>query len=125
MVSLNKAQYLTIIKNHLNKLNFIPEDNFQSVIEYFKDIDVIGFDIDFTLLQYNKKNMTKLMYESLSKFLIIQKNYPKQIEYQYHKEFIQSFSQKGFIIDYINGNCLKIRKDKSIIKCYHGKKKIK
>ena len=124
MVSLNKAQYLTIIKNQLNKLNFIPEDNFQSVIESFKDIDVIGFDIDFTLLQYNKKNMTKLMYESLSKFLIIQKNYPKQIEYQYHKEFIQSFSQKGFIIDYINGNCLKIRKDKSIIKCYHGKKEL-
>ena len=55
MVSLNKAQYLTIIKNQLNKLNFVPEDNFQSVIESFKDIDVIGFDIDFTLLQYNKK----------------------------------------------------------------------
>ena len=124
MASLNKAQYLKIMKNQLNRLNFIPEDKFQSVIETFKDIDIIGFDIDFTLLQYNKKNMIKLMYESLSKFLIIHKKYPKQIKYQYHKEFIQSFSQKGFIIDYINGNCLKIRKDKSIIKCYHGKKEL-
>ena len=124
MVSLNKAQYLKIIKNQLKGLNFIPEDNFQSVIETFKDIDIIGFDIDFTLLQYNKTNMIKLMYESLSKFLIIHKNYPKQIKYQYNKEFIQSFSQKGFIIDYKNGNCLKIRKDKSIIKCYHGKKEL-
>ena len=124
MVSLNKAQYLKILKNQLNRLNFIPEEKFQSIIETFKDIDIIGFDIDFTLLQYNKKNMIKLMYESISNYLIIHKNYPKQIKYQYNKEFIQSFSQTGFIFDYKNGNCLKIRKDKTIIKCYHGKKEL-
>lgn len=124
MVSLDKRQYIKIIKNQLKKLNFIPEYKYQSVIDTFKDIDIIGFDIDFTLLNYNKKNMIKLMYESISKFLIIHKKYPKQIKYYYNKEFIQSFSQKGFIIDYKNGNCLKIRKDKTIIKCYHGKKEL-
>ena len=124
MVSLNKTQYLTILKNQLNKFNFIPEDKFQSIIEIFKDIDIIGFDIDFTLLQYNKKNMIKLMYESICKYLINHKNYPKQIKYQYNKDFIHTFSIKGFIIDYKNGNCLKIKKDKTIIKCYHGKKEL-
>jgi HAD superfamily 5'-nucleotidase-like hydrolase len=122
MNSLNKAQYFTILKSQLNKLNFIPEDKFDSIIESLKDVDVIGFDIDFTLLQYNKKNMIKLMYESICKYLINHKNYPKKIKYQYNKDFVQSFAKKGFLIDHKNGNCLQITKDKSIIKCYHGKK---
>ena len=124
MDSLNKSQYLKILKVQLNKMNFIHEDKFDSIIESLKDIDVIGFDIDFTLLQYNIKNMIKLMYESICKYLINHKKYPKKIKYQYHKDFIQSFSKKGFVIDYKNGNCLKLGKDKSIIKCYHGKKEL-
>lgn len=122
MNSLNKAQYLKILKNQLNRLNFISEDKFDSIVESLKDIDVIGFDIDFTLLNYDKTNMTKLMYESISKYLINHKNYPKRIKYQYNKDFVQFFSKKGFIIDFKYGNCLQVIKDKSIIKCYHGKK---
>ena len=124
MDALNKNEYLKILKNQLNLLSFIPEDNFDSIVEKFKNIDVIGFDIDFTLSLYNKKNMIKLMYESICKYLINQKKYPNGIKYQYNKDFIHSFSQKGFVIDYKNGNSLKLRKDKSIIKCYHGKKEL-
>ena len=55
MKSLNKEEYLKILKTELNKLGFISEDKFNSILEYFKNVDVIGFDIDFTLLLYNKK----------------------------------------------------------------------
>ena len=121
MKSLSKAEYLKILKKELDKLNFVPEDKFDSVINYFKDVDVIGFDIDFTLLLYNKKNMVKLIYNSLAKYLINYKNYPEKIKYEFNKEFVDSFSCKNIVIDYKRGNALSLRKNKSIIKCYHGK----
>ena len=112
------------MKSQLNKLNFISEDTFDSAIECLKDFDIIGFDVDFTLLEYNSQNMIRLMYEGICKYLIYHRNYPEKIKYKFHKDFIQSFSKKGFIIDYNKGNCLKLRKDKSILKCYHGKKEL-
>ena len=68
------------------------------------------YDKDFTLVLYNKKNMLKLMYESICKYLINKRNYPKIINYQYHKDYIHSFTENGFVIDYKKGNSLKIKK---------------
>ena len=124
MEPLKKEEYLKILKNELNKLDFIPEDRFDAILDYFKDVDVIGFDIDFTLLLYNKKNMVRLIYDSLGKYLINHKNYPEKIKYEFNKEFADSFSCKNIVIDYKRGNALKLRKDKSIIKCYHGSKEL-
>ena len=124
MKTLNREEYLKILKTELNKLDFVPEDKFDSILEYFKDVDVIGFDIDFCLLLYNKKNMVKLIYDSLAKYLINHKNYPEKIKYEFNKDFVDSFSCKNIVIDYKRGNALKLRKDKSIIICYHGSKKL-
>ena len=121
MKSLSKEEYLKILKKELDKLNFVQENKFDSIIEYFKDVDIIGFDIDFTLLLYNKKNMMKLIYDSIGKYLINHKKYPEKIKYEFNKEFVDSFSCKNIVIDYKRGNALKLRKDKSIIKCYHGR----
>ena len=124
MSSLTKDEYLNSLKKELSKLNFVPEDKFDSVLTYFHDVDVIGFDIDFTLLLYNKKQMTHLIYESLCEFLIKHKNYPEKIRYSENKDFVDAFSCKNIVIDYKRGNALKLRKDKSIIKAYHGKKEL-
>ena len=124
MSSLTKEEYLTSLKRELSKLNFISEDKFDSLLSYFQDVDVIGFDIDFTLLLYNKKNMTKLIYDSLCEFLIKHKNYPDKIHYSENKDFVDAISCKNIVIDFKRGNALKLRKDKSIIKCYHGKKEL-
>ena len=78
MTSLTKEKYLSTLKSELSKLNFVSEDKFDSILSYFHDVDVIGFDIDFTLLLYNKKNMTRLIYKSLCQFLIEHKQYPKK-----------------------------------------------
>lgn len=124
MTSLTKEKYLSTLKSELSKLNFVSEDKFDSILSYFHDVDVIGFDIDFTLLLYNKKNMTRLIYESLCQFLIEHKQYPKKICYSDNKEFVDSFSCKNIVIDFKRGNALKLRKDKSILKAYHGKKEL-
>ena len=124
MSFLTKDEYLNSLKKELSKLNFVPEDKFDSVLTYFHDVDVIGFDIDFTLLLYNKKHMTHLIYDSLCEFLIKHKNYPEKIRYSENKDFVDAFSCKNIVIDYKRGNALKLRKDKSIIKAYHGKKEL-
>lgn len=124
MTSLTKSEYLQALKQELSKLKFISEEKFDSILNYFHDVDVIGFDIDFTLLLYNKKNMTKLIYESLTKFLITHKNYPNKLSFSENKEFIESFACKNIVIDYKRGNALKLRKDLSIMKCYHGTKEL-
>ena len=111
MTSLTKSEYLQSLKQELSKLKFISEEKFDSILNYFHDVDVIGFDIDFTLLLYNKKNMTKLIYESLTKFLITHKNYPNKLSFSENKEFIESFACKNIVIDYKRGNALKLRKD--------------
>ena len=99
MTSLTKDEYLNSLKKELSKLNFISEDKFDSILSYFHDVDVIGFDIDFTLLLYNKKHMTRLIYESLCEFLIKYKNYPEKIRYSENKDFVDSFSCKNIVID--------------------------
>ena len=68
--------------------------------------------------------MVRLIYDSLGKYLINHKNYPEKIKYEFNKEFADSFSCKNIVIDYKRGNALKLRKDKSIIKCYHGSKEL-
>ena len=68
--------------------------------------------------------MTHLIYESLCEFLIKHKNYPEKIRYSENKDFVDAFSCKNIVIDYKRGNALKLRKDKSIIKAYHGKKEL-
>ena len=65
-----KSQYLKILKSQLAKFYFVEKEKFDSILDSLKEIDIIGFDLDFTLLEYNKKNMIKLMYESISKYLI-------------------------------------------------------
>ena len=124
MNSLNKEDYLKILKSELNKLNFVPEEKFDSILKYFKNVDVIGFDIDFCLVLYNKKNMNRLIVNSLSKYLINHKNYPEKIKYEFNKDFVDSIACKNILIDYKRGNALNLRKDKSIIKGYHGKKEL-
>ena len=120
MDSLTKDEYLTNLKHDLSRLNFIKQENFRSIQEELKTFDVIGFDVDFTLVSYNRNNMIQLMYESIAKYLINHKNYPKEINYDHHKDMINTFSEKGYVIDMQLGNCLKLQNNKSIIKCYHG-----
>jgi HAD superfamily 5'-nucleotidase-like hydrolase len=56
--------------------------------------------------------------------LIKHKNYPEKILYKENKDFVDSHSCKNIVLDFKKGNALKLRKDKSIIKCYHGKKEL-
>lgn len=88
----------------------------------FNDYDCIGFDLDNTLLRYNITNMVKLEYETLSRFLVEDRNYdPKYLlKPLLHKDL--DFMQKNLILDLRQGNILKIAPTGAIHRASHGTK---
>lgn len=103
-------------KQHLSRYSS------STTMKHFKefrmaDYDIIGFDLDGTLLRYNINNMVPLEYELLIKFLVEEKNYPRAL---LERKFDVNFIQKGLIIDTLRGNILKLSGDGTIIKATHG-----
>lgn len=93
-----------------------------TIMPHFKefrlmDYDIIGFDLDGTLLRYELNNMVPLEHELLREFLVKEKNYPEEL---LHKKFDSTFLQKGLIIDCAHGNILKLAEDGTILKATHG-----
>uniref|UniRef100_A0A1A9WLH5 5'-nucleotidase domain-containing protein 1 n=1 Tax=Glossina brevipalpis TaxID=37001 RepID=A0A1A9WLH5_9MUSC len=83
------------------------------------DYDIIGFDLDGTLLRYNLNFMVPLEYKILTNYLVKVKGYPKCLV---EKPFNTNFLQKGLIIDAERGNLLKLAADGSILRATHGTK---
>lgn len=81
------------------------------------DYDCFGFDLDNTLVQYKIAEMVKMEYEGICKYLIEQKGYPAAVLQQ---EIDYDFLQKGLILDFENGNLLKLNWNGTIAKAAHG-----
>lgn len=83
------------------------------------DYDVIGFDLDNTLLRYKVSAMVKLEYECLANYLVNVKGYPaKHLRKPLEEDL--DFVQKGLIIDLARGNVLKVSADGFIRRASHG-----
>lgn len=81
------------------------------------DYDIIGFDLDGTLLRYNLQEMTKLICSVLKDFLVQQKGYsPALLEVPFDMDFLQ----KGLILDGPRGNVLKLSNEAIILRASHG-----
>lgn len=117
-----KEEYINELKSELEKYNFLKNEELESSLKYMKDADIIGFDIDFTLVIYNQRNIEELIYKSDSQYLMHYKNYPDIISLDKNKDFIKKFIYKDILIDLETGNILKLDGDKKIVICYHGKK---
>ncbi|XP_061391528.1 5'-nucleotidase domain-containing protein 1 [Musca vetustissima] len=81
------------------------------------DYDIIGFDLDGTLLRYNLNTMVPLVYELLVKYLVEERGYPRVM---LEKPFNSDYMQKGLIVDAERGNILKLSADGVILKAAHG-----
>ena len=119
-----KEKYLNERCQELLSYGFISnKEDFN--LKCLDDIDVVGFDIDFTLSIYNKYNLTKLCYESFMKYLVEEKNYPKcLLSYEQNKKIFDKFAGQFVLLDAKRGNNLKINSKKEIIVGYHGTKQL-
>lgn len=83
----------------------------------FNDYNVIGFDLDGTILRYNLDRAVPMEYEFLCRYLVEQKGYSeKLLEKPNHWDFLQ----KGLFLDAERGNLLKLNCDGCILKACHG-----
>lgn len=81
-------------------------------------IKAIGFDMDHTLLMYNRETFESLAFrETLKKF--IEAGYPEELA---ELEFKPSFLIRGLLVDMDRGNLLKVDGHKYVKTAFHGTK---
>ena len=81
-----------------------------------ENLEAVGFDMDFTLAQYNEA-FDLLAFEGAKRKLFESMQYPKEVlEFTYSSERFR----RGLIIDIKRGNFLKVDRHKYVRKAYHG-----
>ncbi|XP_060658513.1 5'-nucleotidase domain-containing protein 1 [Drosophila nasuta] len=81
------------------------------------DYDIIGFDLDGTLLRYDLLEMSTLIYNVLKQYLVEHKGYsPALLTQQLDLDFLQ----KGLMLDGTRGNVLKLSNEAQVLRATHG-----
>uniref|UniRef100_A0A0K8TLK8 Putative imp-gmp specific 5'-nucleotidase n=1 Tax=Tabanus bromius TaxID=304241 RepID=A0A0K8TLK8_TABBR len=88
----------------------------------FNDYDIIGFDLDNTLLRYNIPEMARLIYDLLANYLV--ENYGLSKELRKPIDDDIDFIQKGLFVDVERGNILHLSKNGYISRACHGMKEL-
>ena len=79
-------------------------------------LEAIGFDMDFTLAQYNEA-FDQLAFEGAKKNLVHRKGYPREVlDFKYDSKLFT----RGLVIDKNRGNFLKMDRHKYVRQVYHG-----
>eukprot|EP00577_Skeletonema_sp_RCC1716_P009460 CAMPEP_0113396912 /NCGR_PEP_ID=MMETSP0013_2-20120614/14072_1 /TAXON_ID=2843 ORGANISM="Skeletonema costatum, Strain 1716" /NCGR_SAMPLE_ID=MMETSP0013_2 /ASSEMBLY_ACC=CAM_ASM_000158 /LENGTH=650 /DNA_ID=CAMNT_0000281405 /DNA_START=112 /DNA_END=2064 /DNA_ORIENTATION=- /assembly_acc=CAM_ASM_000158 len=81
------------------------------------NIRAIGFDMDYTLAQYQQPNFDKLAFDGAKEKLVNSLGYPKEV---LDFEYDHTYWVRGLIIDTARGNFLKIDRHKYVRMAYHG-----
>ncbi|MBN2694797.1 HAD-IG family 5'-nucleotidase [bacterium] len=86
-----------------------------------KKIKMIGFDMDYTLAPYMKKETEDLEYQLVKERLVAEYSFPKEIlDFQYIPDFIIL----GLSLDLKTGNLIKIDRYNFVAKGFHGLKQL-
>jgi HAD superfamily 5'-nucleotidase-like hydrolase len=86
-----------------------------------KKIQVIGFDMDHTLVRYRTREFETLAHAQAARILVEDRGYPaelKNLEFDYQRSIV------GLVIDTRNGNLLQLSRFGKVKSAYHGLKEI-
>lgn len=86
-----------------------------------KHIQVIGFDMDYTVVRYKGQIFEEMAFHEILNKLVKIKNYPKEV-----LKFYFDFSRviRGLIFDKKRGNLIKLCGYGKVRLCYHGTKQL-
>jgi HAD superfamily 5'-nucleotidase-like hydrolase len=84
-------------------------------------INAIGFDMDYTLAQYNRAELDKLTMSLTLKAMVKELDYPASI---LEIPYLENFAIRGLVIDRKLGNVLKMDKFHYVSLAYHGLKQL-
>ncbi len=82
-------------------------------------IDLVGFDMDYTLAIYHLRRIESLSFEMTIARLIAKKNYPAEIQ---TLRYDHAFVIRGLVVDKQLGNIFKVDAHNHVGRCYHGRR---
>lgn len=80
-------------------------------------IEMIGFDMDYTLALYHQDRLERLSIELTLKKLIETHGYPQEIQ---DLNYDPRWAIRGVVVDRQNGNIFKMDRHAYVGRCYHG-----
>ncbi len=84
-----------------------------------KDVELIGFDMDYTLALYNQAEMERLSIQLTLGKLVEKRGYPRAI---LDLEYAPNWATRGLVVDRPNGNIFKMDRHGHVGRCYHGRR---
>lgn len=82
------------------------------------EIDVIGFDMDYTLALYHQRNLETLSIQCTLDKLLAKRGYPEEIR---QLDFDPAFAVRGLVVDRRLGNIFKADRYGHVGRVYHGR----
>lgn len=82
-----------------------------------EEIKAIGFDMDYTLVQYHQRAMDELAIRKTLDKLIEKYGYPTEIR---NAKIDHDFIIRGLVVDKETGHICKLDQDRIVGRCYHG-----
>jgi 5'-nucleotidase len=82
------------------------------------EIDLIGFDMDYTLALYKQENLERLSIEKTLEKLIAKRGYPEEIR---SLDYDRRFGVRGLVVDRKFGNIFKMDRYGHVGRVYHGR----
>lgn len=86
------------------------------------EIELIGFDMDYTLALYHQEAIDKLSIDKTLERLVEQRGYPDEI---LHLEVPRDFAIRGVVLDTLRGNIFKLDNHRHVGKVFHGFEEVK
>jgi HAD superfamily 5'-nucleotidase-like hydrolase len=86
-----------------------------------EEIDLIGFDMDYTLALYNQRNLENLSIRCTLDKMVQKRGYPEailQLDYDY------TFGLRGIVVDRQEGNIFKMDRYGHVGRVYHGRRQL-
>ncbi|MBI2372544.1 MAG: HAD-IG family 5'-nucleotidase [Deltaproteobacteria bacterium] len=84
-------------------------------------VEEIGFDMDYSVLRYKKRNIEELSFELTAKRLVERRGYPREVlEIPYDP----GFAVRGIVVDKRLGNILKMDEHDHVGRVYHGRRRL-
>ena len=82
-------------------------------------IEVVGFDLDWTLADYNRETMTRLTFDLTLSLLVSKKGYTERV---LEAEFRPDFPRRGLLVDCKTGIIIKMNRHRHVGRAYLGRR---
>lgn len=109
-----------LLQRTLDGTNMLPEQSiFVNRTLRMEKITHVGFDLDWTLADYDRDEMSKVAFEMTLQRLVDEFDYPEII---LKSEYRTNFCRRGLILDTKEGTVLKMNRHRYVGRAYFGRR---